>query len=1702
MLHIPGFSIDAEIYQGPRSTVLRGRSENDGARVILKVHTQSGATPSDLARIQYTHELTTSLDLPGISATQLVSDSEGRPVLVSPDRDARPLRAFLEEQGPNVFMALHLGLAATRVLQRLHEAGVVHRDINPANIIADPQGQVEIIDLEFATRVAHEQNGATAVDRLVGTLAYIAPEQTGRMNREVDQRSDLYSLGVTLYELMTGTLPFKEREPTALVYQHLAVSPQPPHARNPLVPRMLSEVVMRLLAKTPEDRYQSARGLAHDLERCLTALQSGGAIAPFRLGRADISPRFVVSQKLVGRDDEIASLMAAFQRAVQGDAVLLTVGGYSGVGKTALVNEVHRPIAGARGRFASGKFNQYGNVPYAGLIQAIEELVSGVLTDASVPLGVWRGRLQDAVGDLGQLIIDVVPRVELIIGPQPAAPKLPPAEARNRYQLVLQRFLRAFAQPDAPLVLFLDDLQWARPTSFSLLELLVTDPSNRHLLVLGAYRSNEVDAAHPLSATLERLRSGNQLTELALQPLAVEGVEELVATSMRRDRAEVREIARIVHEKTGGNPFFVERLLLDQADAGALQVDAEAAAWSWDSTALARLEVSDNVAKLMAQGIARLPETCQHALACAACVGSRFDLRSLALLLELPPGEAAATLAPALEEDLIRPLNGDHALVAILADDAAVELAGRVVYRFEHDRIQEASYALQSAAQRARLHRSYGRLLDRTVDLTAEPERVFDIVNQLMAGASQIASDEERVHTVRLLLDAGARAAEAAAYPAAKDYLQFGLDLLGDRAWDEHYALARDLTLALGSALDMCGEVDASAALLAAGAERAHGVADQARFLDTLVVVKAHGTDYAGAIRAGLDALALYGFEEPQSPEAWGALLGAEGARIQEQLEGKELLSLVDQPAMTDPDALAQIALLETVCPPAWTQPHVFAFAVMRQVNLTLEYGNAPQSSMAFGFQGVFAAGQGDLHGGYAFGQLARRLNASQQDAAREPMVIQCCASFIDHWTQNIDDVADLSEEGIRLAIEVGNFTFAGWLMMNGMLHHSVAGRDLPSLVRILDRYADVSRVTLKYPDTEYEVRGVAYSMLRLMGDHARLRAMDSEGASADALADKVMHHHFGPYVIYTNDAMASYLLGDLDRAADRIARVPSYAAAAPGQGMIPRFTLFDVLIGVARYPSLDRDAQIELDARLDAHLAKLKTWAEAAPTHHGWKHPLAAAEVARLRGEELTAVDFFDEAIDLAETHRRLHGEALALERAGRFQLARGRRRIGRFYMRAAQETYTRWGAQEKVGQLVDEFPFLTRVQGLDASSVSVSVTATASSSFLDVHTLLKASEAISRIIDLDELLARLLGLAIENAGAQRCRLLLRDGDKMWVEAKLDEPGAAPLLRQHQDPDEDAIVSSVVRYVERSLQAAVVADATLDNRFSLDPDVVQRKPRSILCLPIVNKGNLVGLIYLENNVTSEAFTLGRVAVLESLMSQAAISIENALLYEHQKRLNAAMARFVPSEFLSMLGREGIIDVQLGDSVARDMTVLFSDIRSFTTISAGLTPQENFEFLNGYLREVGPVIRENNGFIDKYIGDAIMALFPGPVDDALAAAQGMHAAVARYNETLEAKGMPPMEIGVGLHTGGLMLGTIGESERIEATVISDVVNTASRLESSTKQYGVGILCSGDVLQRALYPDRWVTRLVDTVVLRGRATETDLHEVAVLGRFDD
>ncbi len=1483
-MELEGYEAVETLGESGTALLLRARAAADGTSVVVKLLKSEYPTPEEVARLAHEHRIVEDLRLDGVVRPLRVERFKHRVGLILEDFGGVSLRSMIGPGGMATETFLRLAIPLARTLGEVHDADVIHKDLNPSNIVVDGAlTTVKITDFGIASRLARVHREATSPDRLEGTLAYLSPEQTGRMNRAVDHRSDLYALGATFYEMLTGRVPFVASDAMELVHCHLAVRPEPPNAVQPAVPEALSEIVVKLLAKDPEDRYQSAYGLVRDLDQCRRQWSEQGKIEPFPLGSHDVASRFQIPSRLYGREAEIAAMAESFERVSNGATELLILAGASGTGKSVLVGEIQRAVTERRGHLVGGKFDQFSShSPYASLIDALSELVRQLLGEPPDQLARWRETIiKTLAGNLG-VVADVIPDVTHITGPPPPVADLGPTEAQHRFNLVFRQFIGTFTSPDHPLVLFLDDLHWGDAASIRLLRTLVSDPDAHDLLVIGAYRPEEVEPGGHLLQALEALDPA-RVRRLDLGPLTLEVVIDLVADALRTSREEATSLGALVHERTAGNPFFVGQFLLSLTEDGLIRFAADTGRWLWDLPAIRERGMTDNVVELMAGRVGDLPTATQEALRVAAVIGNTFDLGTLAATLPRSPADTAATLDDAVRAGLVLPLGQTHELVL---EGLEVGDPDEIVYRFLHDRVQQACFALLSPADVSAIHLQVGTLLLDRLRRGAD-EDLFDVVAHLNGGIDALTEAERRWELAGLNLEAGRKARTSNAYEAASACVQAGLRLLPFDSWDEHYELAFSLRLLQAQVLTVLGHHGEADGVFDELSNRARDRIDRAVACDVRSEALHPAGRPAEAYAVGRAGLEHLGVHFPATPEEAAEETEALFSRLVDPsvIERLTRLDVGDDEAM-----LAGRLFWRALIGAYWSAPGDLPLVAGKNVDYVLHQGLTPHVATSFGFIGMLILMQGHFDAAMAYGDAALAMAERIDEPFYRGRAELVGRVMTVAWKQPFAASEAAFHENSLVCYSTGDLEFVSHCMIAAYISCLMAGRDCPAILERCERWLDFCVTYAPLEAGQARIR--AASLRRLMA--ADPRPGDPWPVDAEAIIAEYAEEGNLTDVCESQAELAriATLFGDYATAHAYSALAEPYIdAGAAGTLLLVYLFRMHYAIAAARLGDL---------AKVDELLAKMRPFAEFNPDNFHSYYTLVAAERARAAGDPDEAAVGYVQTIEHAGAHGYVLLEAFANELLARHYRERGHR-FALAHFQEARALYLECGARGKAVALDEEVPELRRPSTTGSGrglGLFVTPTTDRGSAHLDLGTALKASLAIAGEIALDRVVDRLVAISIENAGAERGVFVSVDGDELRVEA---DGVAGGEIRRHEsrplDGEDELVPTGLVRTAARTGEAVVQPDA--------------------LVLPIVRKGETSGVLYLENKLVSGAFTPERLALLEVLSGQMAISLENALLYAHLEEkvadrtqelsdalanVSAMQTQMVESEKLAALG--------------------------------------------------------------------------------------------------------------------------------------------------------------------------------------------------------
>ncbi|BAZ28710.1 multi-sensor signal transduction multi-kinase [Cylindrospermum sp. NIES-4074] len=1535
MVSLTGYQINELIYSGSRTLVHRGIRESDQKPVVIKLLRREYPTFNELVRFRNQYAIAKNLNFDGIIKTYSLENYQNCYALVMEDFGGISLQEYTANYSPKLSEFFDIAIQIVSILDRLYRQRVIHKDIKPANVLINPTTkEVKLIDFSIASLLQRETQTLTSPNILEGTLAYLSPEQTGRMNRGIDYRSDFYSLGVTFFEFLTGQLPFKSDDPMELVYCHLAKLPPEAHSLNPDIPPILSEIINTLMAKNAEDRYQSALGLKYDLEICWRQWQETGSIDIFELGSRDFGDRIQIPEKLYGRETEVKTLLAAFDRVAQGSTEIMLVAGFSGIGKTALVNEVHKPIVRQRGYFIKGKYDQFQhNIPLAAFVQAFRDLIGQLLSEIDAQLEQWKAKILTALGENAQVIIEVIPELEKIIGQQPPVPELSGSAGQNRFNLLFQKFIQVFTTKDHPLVMFLDDLQWADSASLKLMQLLMSETDTAYLLLIGAYRDNEVYPAHPLMLTLSEIQKNRAIiNNITLKSLNITDLNHLIADTLNCSLEPALPFTKLVYQKTKGNPLFANQFLKFLYEDGLISFNFDVGYWQCDIAQVKELALTEDVVEFMALQLQKLPQATIEVLKFAACIGNQFDLATLAIVYEKSLAETAVDLWRTLQEGLVIPTSQVYKFFQSESDINGFPQPTpnneqlTVCYKFLHDRVQQAAYLLIPEEQKKATHLKIGQLLLKNTSFGEQEENIFAIVNQLNMGANLITNQLEKNELARLNLIAGHKAKSATAYEPAVRYLNAGLEMLAVDSWECHYDLTLKLYIETIEAEYLNINFERSTKLTGIALKNTKNLLDQVKLYEAQMQIYIAQLEMVKAVELGLQIL-----ERLDIPLV--NLAGDDSLVV----ELPNIAELEKALVMTDPYKLSAMQILKILCAPVFmAKPEIFPQVIITMVNLCIEHGNSALSSFAYGFYGLLLSGIGKLNEGYHAGNIALKLLDKFDARELKARVYNLFNSNIRTWKEHTKNSVSYLREGVQSGLDTGDIEWGGYSAANLCSYLFFSTDKLELAVQEQAIYIDIC-VNIKQEIPIHFSQIWRQLGLNLQGLSTDKSLLIGESFDESQVLPRLIAAKSGTvlFIFYVAKTILLYHLKDYAQALKQVKLADDMAGSAFGFMQVVILNFYHSLALLGNYSQAEIIEKQQYLEQVAINQEKMKFWADHAPMNNQHRYDLVEAEKARILGENWLAAELYERAIAGAKENEYIQEEAIANELATQFYLEWNKEKFAQIYVTNAYYCYALWGAKAKVDDLEIRYPQLltpilqsekNRLNSTETISTSNSTslsnfsdTQTISSSStsiceaLDLASVFKASQALSGEIQLEKLLSTLMQVVMENAGSEKSVLMLLK-DNNWVIEAIAAVQTAPIILQSIPIEFSQVIPlNLINYVKNTLETLVIYDATKKTSFASDAYIIQQQPKSLLCTPILHQGKLIGILYLENNLIAGAFTHDRLTVVSLLCSQAAISLENARLYqqsqEYAQKLEYSLRdlkqmhlQLVQSEKMSALG--------------------------------------------------------------------------------------------------------------------------------------------------------------------------------------------------------
>ncbi len=1451
-------------------------------KFIVKLYKIKNPTLSEIARFKHEFEHIKNAGIQGTVKIYDIIDAEGRIGLVFEDVGGVSLREVMDNRKIPLSEILKIAADISGLLGSLHKNDIIHGNVKPCTIYTDENlAGITITDFRPHSLLTSLDSDIYNSFVIREVLPYMSPEQTGRVNRTVDYRTDLYSLGVTLYEMLTGAVPFISSDPMEIFHSQIALMPKSPSEIDYSIPEVVSFIVLKLLSKNAEERYQNGFGLMYDLLECRMQFVKNGTVRNFDLGRKDVPVKYIPPKELAGRKKEINLLIETFKRVSGGSKEMTLVSGPPGIGKTALVNEINQMIVINGGYFIAGKYDLLSrDVPFGGIIAAFKGLIKQMFSENREKVKTWKAEILEALSPNARIIISIIPDLELVIGAQPPVPELGAEETRNRFNLYFERFVNVFAKAEHPLVLFLDDLQWADQPSLMLINNLMTSVDVRYLFIIGAYRGSPELYNTPLLKAWETLEEkGSVINLIKLAPLSERDVRKLTVSLLKCSEEDSSVLSKIILKKTGGNPFFINQFLQTANNENLLSLAPEKG-WQWDIKKINELEVTENVVGLLSEKIKRLPRSILDTLKVCSCIGGSFDVETVSSAMGKPLQTVLADLSRAVELGFIG-ITGSQ-------------------YKFQHDRIRETSYSFITDDERPVLHNRIGRIIfNSSADGINFRNNLFHIVDQMNLGSKVVKQGSEQEELARLNLEAGEKAMSANAHGAALIYFKSGIDILGNKSWERHYSLTLKLHEGAAEAGSLAGKIDIMDGLISTVVKNARTTSDKISVYGTMIKSFTARNRPLDATMAGLNVLSELGLEIPRRPNKLVVMKYL--FRLRFYLIGKKIEDLSRQPEMTDQRLKNVLSIIALLTAPSFVcDTLIYIILILEATALSIKHGFSPIASQVYANYGVVLCGLGNINSGVRFGEMALRLLERPESAPIRAKTLLVVNNFIFIWRKPAAVLIQKLKEAYNIGLETGDFEFAAVCAFAVSMFTWAAGDSLNTAIQNITfngnlvaklnqkTYQNYNNIILQdimnlvNPGTDNcTLSGGAYDENTMLKQH--IENNDKTALCLYNMCKTFLNFYFERYSEAYNFTVENRRYMD------------SLLSSVPYVSSI----FIDTMVRIKQLENLNGFKKLRNIINIKNNQRKMRKWAMHAPMNYEHLYHLVEAEMSRIKGNHEHAEKSYESAIDLSRKSGFLSIEALSSELAAKYYIGLGKMKLAGVYMSDAYACYARWGAAGKTGQMEERYAELIKgISPIEKTGAIGAEDRKDSSLTPDMSTIVKASQAISGEIELAKLLKKMIGIIMENAGAEKCFLILEEKDKLYIQAEGRVGfGDIPVLRSIPLENCGRISEQIVNYVERTGETLILGDASSDSRFIHDPYIIKKKPKSVLCTPITNQNKLIGILYLENNLSTYVFTGDRDSLLKILSAQAAISIDNARLIALEREKSELEKEFKEVKF-------------------------------------------------------------------------------------------------------------------------------------------------------------------------------------------------------------
>ncbi|MDH4128272.1 MAG: AAA family ATPase, partial [Spirochaetota bacterium] len=1462
--NIPDYQVQEKIYESSNSLIYRGVRKSDNLSVIFKVLNEDFQTPEKIDRFKNEYKIIHSLSIDGIIKVYDLIKYHDTLLMVLEDVGGETLKKLIPSKGFDILTFLELANKIVQILKEIHDLKIIHKNINPSNILWNRKiNEIKIIDFSISAKFDAE-NKEISSKTIEGAINYISPEQTNRINRIIDYRTDFYSLGLTFYEMLTGQQAIDVKDPIEIIYWHIAKELSPLNKLNSDIPVTISNIILKLIEKQPEKRYQSCHGLQIDLINCLKQFKGKGFIDEFEIAKNDYTNKLIIPQKLYGRTNETKIIFDALDRTNNGSLEIMLVTGYAGIGKSRLIYEVQKHIAKNKGCFISGKFEQFKrNIPYFPIIHAFQDLIKQILSKSDENINNLKNNLLDILENNGKVISSVIPELNLIIGEQKELTPLPPIEAQNRFNLYFQKFITAFASEENPLILFLDDLQWADRDSLNLITTLLINPNAKYFYLIVAYRHNEIYNTHPLTHTLNTIEQSHKsnpifnLNHIHLEPLENSNVSQLLSDTLHRDENVLNSLSMLISKKTLNNPLFIIQFLKALYDEKLLIFNQNQ--WEWKFEDILQRNLSDNIIDIIDNQIQKLSKDHKLILQIASCIGQQFDIKTLTYLIAKSDRDLAIALEELIDINYITPIGNINRYLKI--DD--ISFNNFVLYKFLHDKIQKIAYLSIDEHDKKQIHLKIGEFL-----LANNQEHdTFNIVNHFNLAIDLITSQLEKTKLAKLNLDAAIKAKLSNAYDSALNYSAIGISLLSNDCWQFQYKLSLDLFMEGAESAYLCANFDQMDKWINVILKNSNSILDKGKAHEIKIHSYILQHKLQEAIETALNILKELDIKISKNPNIINTSYIFHKLKI--SYLNQDINNLIDLPVITDEHKLLAMRILASTSSATYfANPKLLPFVAANMINISVEFGLSPLSAVGFALYGIILCGTAkDIEIGYQLGKLAVKIIEKFNAKGLFAMLTLLYNLLIRHWVEPLSETLSPFIEGHQVGIETGSLEFASTCSLGYCLHLCFIGKNLEFVNQEIENYL---AVTIKIGNIRnifaFQVKKQLVFHLMNPKENNSFNFVDDN--NIDLLPKLFDAKDFTTiFELHNYKSLLHYLFEDYELAYQHAFEAEKFIDASVGLINIPIWNFYYSLTLIKLSYKCDKNTRKIHLKKIMSMQKMMKKWSHHAPNNYLNKYYLVEAEIEQLIGEMPKAITLYHKAIEIAKENGFLNEEALAHELLANFWFNKGYENYGYSHIEYASHYYQIWGANAKVTHIAKKYPnrFLTKLT--IKNDLLLDDTKMYSPQLLDLSTILKASQTISEEIILSNLLKKIMTLVIENAGAQKAYFILQREDKWFIEAESNtDPINIKTLHSVPIKDNNQISQSIINYVIRTKESLVLSDAANNESYLNDDYIRNNNPKSILCTPLLHHGKLNGILYLENNITTGAFTKDRLELLNLLI--------------------------------------------------------------------------------------------------------------------------------------------------------------------------------------------------------------------------------------------